>query len=80
MSILNCEKCGEATIDTDYDTDYDTDSGHEDESGWHCEECWDEILKQGALDAGIPKSVIDGKTELSDHFSKEYIKYTCGKG
>ena len=29
---------------------------------------------QSALDAGIPLSVIERKTKLTDHFSKEYIK------
>jgi hypothetical protein len=28
---------------------------------------------QGASEAGIPMSVIEGKTKLSDHFSQEYI-------
>ena len=31
-------------------------------------------FKQGALEAGIPLSVIEWKTKLSDHFSAEYIK------
>ena len=35
--------------------------------------------KQNALDAGIPLSVIEGKTKLKDHFSQEYIDYQCGK-
>lgn len=30
---------------------------------------------EAALDAGIPLSVIEGKTKLSDHFSKEYIDF-----
>lgn len=29
---------------------------------------------QSALDAGIPLSVIEGRTKLSDHFSAEYIE------
>jgi hypothetical protein len=28
---------------------------------------------------GIPQSVIDGKTKLSDHFSKDYIDQQCGR-
>lgn len=36
----------------------------------YCEAC--SVLS--ALDAGIPPSVIAGKTKLSDHFSPEYIK------
>lgn len=34
---------------------------------------------EDALAAGIPLSVIDGKTRLSDHFSKEYIDWRCNK-
>lgn len=29
---------------------------------------------------GIPKSVAENKTKLSDHFSKEYIEWKCNKG
>lgn len=36
-------------------------------------------FKQGALDAGIPLSVIEGKTKLSNHFSKDYIDWKRGK-
>jgi hypothetical protein len=32
-----------------------------------------------ALAAGIPLSVIEGKTKLTDHFSKDYIAWQCGK-
>jgi len=39
----------------------------------NCEECR-EYIKQSALDAGIPLSVFEGKTKLSDHFSSEYIE------
>lgn len=35
--------------------------------------------KQGALDAGIPLSVIEGKTKLSDHFSESYINHMCNR-
>lgn len=31
-----------------------------------------------ALEAGIPLSVIEGKTKLSDHFSPDYIKAQRG--
>jgi hypothetical protein len=37
-----------------------------------CEECA-RLIEQSALDAGIPLSVIQGKTKLTDHFSREYI-------
>lgn len=33
----------------------------------------------GALEAGIPLSVIEGKTKLTDHFSQEYINKQCNK-
>jgi hypothetical protein len=29
---------------------------------------------EGALRAGIPMSVIEGRARLSDHFSREYIQ------
>lgn len=38
-----------------------------------------EAFKQGALEAGIPISVIEGKTKLSDHFSETYINNQCNK-
>ncbi len=41
----------------------------------HCPACW--IL--GASDAGIPRSVIAGKTALKDHFSQSYIDSQCGR-
>lgn len=50
-----------------------------DESGQYCEPCYLEWAKQGALAAGIPLSVIEGKTKLTDHFSQEYIDAQCGK-
>lgn len=39
----------------------------------------EEEFKQAALKAGIPLSVIEGKTKLSDHFSKEYIDFKRNK-
>jgi hypothetical protein len=36
-----------------------------------------EAFKQSALDAGIPLSVIEGRTKLSDHFSEDYIDFKC---
>lgn len=35
--------------------------------------------RQRALDAGIPESVVDGKTKLSDHFGQEYIDHKANK-
>ncbi len=40
-----------------------------------CNEC----LKRNALEAGIPLSVIEGKTKLRDHFPQEYIDWKCGR-
>ena len=38
-----------------------------------------EAFKQGALEAGIPLSVVEGRSKLSDHFSPEYISDKCGR-
>jgi len=35
--------------------------------------------RQDALDAGIPASVIDGKTKLSEHFTSEQINANAEK-
>lgn len=51
-----------------------TEATYSDDSGEYCDACIDEIHKQGALDAGIPLSVIEGKTKLTDHFSPDYIE------
>lgn len=32
-----------------------------------------------ALKAGIPRSVIEGKTKLTDHFSQDYIDMQTGR-
>jgi hypothetical protein len=69
MSDLKCEVCGKAL----------SEDHHSDESGDYCWPCYEAAMKQSALDAGIPLSVIEGKTKLSDHFSKEYIEYRCGR-
>ena len=37
-----------------------------------------EFVRQEARAAGIPLSVIEGKTKLTDHFSPEYIDFKCG--
>ncbi len=63
--VRTCEICKSAEI------------FHSDDSGDYCEPCYLEGMKQGALDAGIPLSVIEGKTKLTDHFSPEYIKSQC---
>ena len=43
-----------------------------------CNECIEEF-KSRAIEAGIPLSVIEGKTKLSDHFSQDYINEQCGR-
>jgi hypothetical protein len=41
--------------------------GHDERYDFECPECR-RAMRQDALDAGIPASVFDGKTKLSDHF------------
>ena len=36
-------------------------------------------MQTSALEAGIPLSVVLGKTKLRDHFSQDYIDYQSGK-
>lgn len=38
-----------------------------------CKKC-----QQDAIDAGIPRSVVLGKTTLREHFSQTYIDAQCG--
>jgi hypothetical protein len=35
--------------------------------------------KLSALGAGIPLSVVQGKTTLRDHFPQQYIDFQCGR-
>ena len=56
-----------------------TNEPYIDESGNYHIDCIKESMKQSALDAGIPLSVIEGKTKLTDHFSQEYIYLQCNK-
>ena len=32
-----------------------------------------------AIQAGIPRSVVAGRTKLSDHFSESYINWKCNR-
>jgi hypothetical protein len=43
------------------------------------DDCWTcrAYMRQSALEAGIPLSVVEGKTKLSDHFSERYINEQC---
>lgn len=61
------------------DDSFKSDYGHIDDSGNYCKDCYKAMQKQSALDAGIPLSVIEGKTKLTDHFSQEYIDSQCGR-
>ena len=44
-----------------------------------CENCYIEFVSQSALNAGIPFSVVQGKTKLTDHFSQDYIDFKRNK-
>lgn len=67
----SCDKC---KVELAEDEHYSGDDGT-----W-CTPCRRDIERQAALDAGIPQSVIDGETRLTDHFSREYIDAQCGRG
>jgi len=43
------------------------------------EEWTEEDFEAGALEAGIPPSVIRGEAKLSDKFSKDYIDFKCNR-
>jgi len=43
------------------------------------EEYTEAEFEKAALEAGIPLSVIRGETNLTDHFSQEYIDFKRGK-
>lgn len=66
-----CEECGASG--------YSPDNFHNDDSGCLCMVCWDDWQKQSALEAGIPLSVIEGRTKLGDHFSEGYINFKCNR-
>ena len=46
---------------------------YSDDAGSWCYDCVREQRRQAALDAGIPPSVVDGSTKLTDHFTRDYI-------
>lgn len=77
---MDCEICTTGNMATCVYTD-------EDDTEWYiCAQCDTKkeaelrlIYVEGALQAGIPRSVIEGKTELKDHFSTDYINWKCGK-
>lgn len=63
-----CEKCN-----------VKFEEGHVDDDGEYCETCFEDICVKGALNAGIPLSVIQNKTTLRDHFSQSYIDLQTNK-
>ncbi len=65
-----CDICGKPMARADL---------HSDDSGDYHERCIAEYHKESAIAAGIPRSVVEGKTKLSDHFSEEYILSQCNK-
>jgi len=65
-----CNICNKEIDESQYDTDGEHD--------FHAQ-CWENEQIQGALLAGIPMSVIQGKTKLTDHFSENYINYKCNR-
>ena len=60
-------------------TKINQDDLYADDSGDYHQDCIDKYHYESAILAGIPKSVVDGHTNLSDHFSKEYINFKCNK-
>lgn len=52
------------------------DDDHDERLDPECDECH-ALLIESALGAGIPLSVIEGRTKLTDHFSPEYIRTQC---
>ena len=44
-----------------------------------CKVCRTKWFVEEAVSHGIPRSVAEGKTMLSDHFSEDYINWKCGK-
>lgn len=50
--------------------------------GWTSEvadEWYRRWFRAEAIAAGVPASVVDGRTRLTDHFSPEYIRWMCGQ-
>lgn len=66
FQCIDCKLYG-----TSDDFEYDRESGEV------CNECMEIRARESALDAGIPLSVIEGKTKLQDHFSAECIRAMC---
>jgi hypothetical protein len=67
---FQCEECKLYGTEDDFTHDTETMS---------CNECYEKAARASAVAAGIPLSVIDGKTKLSDHFSRETIDLMCNR-
>lgn len=55
------------------------DELYSDESGEYHTKCIEEYHREAAVTAGIPRSVVEGRTRLSDHFSESYINWKCNR-
>jgi len=70
-AFAKCDACS---------TRFDSDGyGRIDDAGAWCARCHTAASRQAALEAGIPASVVDGKTKLTDHFSQGYIDSQTGR-
>ena len=67
--MSHCEICN-CQLNTDFVSN---------DAGDFCLGCENQLYIDGALNAGIPLTVIEGKTKLLDHFSQEYINKMINK-
>ena len=86
---IQCEECGWRPEDPwdEWPNDFKNLGGDR----WTCTTCHDcsEYLsgcrgcedgkRESALDAGIPLAVYEGRANLSEYYSKEYIESQCGR-
>lgn len=62
------------------EVEFDLDEGGEsNDGGTWCGACERALRREAALAAGIPLSVVEGKTALRDHFPQSYIDAQCGR-
>lgn len=68
--MKHCNICNNEILEEEYysDTECDYHNG-----------CWDSYFFNEVISHGIPRSVVEGKTKLTDHFSIEYIDFKCNK-
>jgi len=74
-----CTECldGAPILTLDGESESEAHEYHE-EFESECTLCQSE-LRQSALDAGIPLSVIEGKSKLTYHFPQSYIDFKTGR-